>query len=126
MENENVQAKETPLIIKIFTLFAFCGFIGYLIRGIIEFVNFPVMGVTYLIISLYFWVIFIGLLTEKNWSIFLLIIFFLANFAYSVWINFNQLLMNKYGYILLGFMAVILIVIIYLLTREDVKSYFNR
>ena len=125
MENKNVQTKETPLIIKIFTLFALCGFMGYLIGGIIEFINFPVIGIVYLITSLYFCIIFIGLLTEKKWSIFLLFILFLANFVYSVWINFNQL-MNKYGYISLGLMAIIFIVIIYLLTREDVKAYFNQ
>ena len=116
---------ESPLTIKIFTLFVLFGFIGYLIGGIIEFINFSLLGIIYFTLSLYFCIIFIGLVTEKKWSVYLLFIYIIASIVYSIWSNVNQI-MTKSGYISLGIGIIFLIIIIFILTREEVKTYFNQ
>jgi len=125
MESNNVQMSESPLTIKIFTLFVLFGFIGYLIGGIIEFINFSLLGIIYFTLSLYFCIIFIGLVTEKKWSVYLLFIYIIASIVYSIWSNVNQI-MTKSGYISLGIGIIFLIIIIFILTREEVKTYFNQ
>ncbi len=116
---------KVPSVIRIFSFLIFCGVIGNIILGIKELINLSFMnGLLYFIVSIFLFVIFIGLIKEKKWSIYLLIILFSSYLIYNIWILFNKSI-TKYDYIFIGIGALIFIVIIYLLKMENVKEYFN-
>jgi len=124
MSSDNIKYNEMPTILKFFTIIFLLGFIGSFIWGIIEFIDFSYIGIIYLIQSLFFLIIFIGLINAKKWSLYLLPIFFITNLVYSLIINYEQV-MKESGLISLGIMLIVLLIILYLLSRDEVKNYFS-
>lgn len=119
----NNNASEKPGIITFFGFFLLIGGIGSLSVGVSRIIDLPIIGVVYILQAICIFIIFIGLMAGKKWSLKVIIVLLGYSFVLGSWESINEtsyvFLINVIG------SSIVLLILIYLLTRPNVKAYFE-